>query len=49
MQGIATPSDLIDTWGEQLFTPATSTDAQTQDMDGTAVPSDEETQEVTDE
>lgn len=49
LQGIATPSDLIDTWVEQPFTPATSTDAQTQDMDGTAVPSDEETQEVTDE
>ena len=48
LQGIATPSDLIDTWVEQPFTPATSTDAQTQDMDGTAVPSDEETQEVTD-
>lgn len=47
LQGIATPSDLIDTWVEQPFTPATSTDAQTQDMDGTAVPSDEETQEVT--
>lgn len=49
LQGIATPSDLIDTWVEQPFTPATSTDAQTQDMDGTAVPSDEETQEVTDQ
>lgn len=49
LQGIATPSDLIDTWVEQPFTPATSTDAQTQDMDGTAVPSDEETQEVIDE
>lgn len=49
LQGIATPSDLIDTWVEQPFTPATSTDAQTQDMDGTAVPSDEETQEVTNE
>ena len=49
LQGIATPSDLIDTWVEQPFTPATSTDAQTQDMDGTAVLSDEETQEVTDE
>lgn len=49
LQGIATPSDLIDTWVEQPFTPATFTDAQTQDMDGTAVPSDEETQEVTDE
>lgn len=48
LQGIATPSDLIDTWVEQPFSPATSTDAQTQDMDGTAVPSDEETQEVTD-
>lgn len=48
LQEIATPSDLIDTWVEQPFTPATSTDAQTQDMDGTAVPSDEETQEVTD-
>lgn len=48
LQGIATPSDLVDTWVEQPFTPATSTDAQTQDMDGTAVPSDEETQEVTD-
>ena len=48
LQGIATPSDLIDTWVEQPFTPATSTDAQTQDMDGTAVPLDEETQEVTD-
>ena len=48
LQGIATPSDLIDTWVEQPFTPATSTDAQTQEMDGTAVPSDEETQEVTD-
>ncbi len=48
LQGIATPSDLIDTWVEQPFTPATSTDAQTQDMDGTTVPSDEETQEVTD-
>lgn len=49
LQGIATPSDLIDTWVEQPFTPATSTDAQTQDMDGTAVSSDEETQEVTDQ
>lgn len=48
LQGIATPSDLIDTWVEQPFTPATSTDAQTQDLDGIAVPSDDETQEVTD-
>ena len=34
MQGVATPSDLIDTWVEQPFEQATPSDGSSQDMDG---------------
>lgn len=43
LQGIATPSDLTDTWIEQPFEQATPSDVSTQDMDGVeTLPSDEE-------
>lgn len=35
LQGIATPSDLTDTWVEQPFEQATPSDVSEQDMDGT--------------
>lgn len=42
LQGIATPSDLTDTWVEQPFEQATPSDVSTQDMDGAeALPSDD--------
>lgn len=34
LQGVATPSDLIDTWVEQPFEQATPSDVSSQDMDG---------------
>jgi hypothetical protein len=34
LQGVATPSDLIDTWVEQPFKQATPSDVSSQDMDG---------------
>ncbi len=43
LQGIATPSDLVDTWIEQPFEQATPSDGSTQDMDGVeTLPSDQE-------
>ena len=42
LRGIATPSDLTDTWVEQPFEQATPSDVSTQDMDGAeALPSDD--------
>lgn len=42
LQGIATPSDLIDTWVEQPFEQATPSDVSSQDMDGVeTLPSDD--------